>query len=337
MSKDLDQRAYDLHRKAIVINPLDSTGISALTPGYLTKLARGGVTAFCSSDDVREFLTAVMRISKSYGVLETNGSKLMHIRSAEDIREAKLKNLTGMILGLQDTPIDGNLAFLKILHRLGVRVIQVTYQRRNLLGDGCGERTDAGLSKFGVQAVEEMNKLGLLIDLSHVGMATTLDTIRMSKDPVAFTHTCVRSLCNHVRNKSDEEIKAMAEKGGVMGIAYLSHMIRPDGNIKGTSVEDYLDHVDYVAKMVGVDHVGIGLDYKDDRKKESWDRLPNVYPELAVKGPYDFSNATVKELRDIGNLTEITKGLLTRGYSDQDIEKILGKNFLNLFERVWRN
>jgi membrane dipeptidase len=339
MGKAEEESYLTIHEKSVIVNGMDATGLDRLNFDYLQRLSDSGLTAFISAPSTEDnFVGAVRKLCDSYAILDKNADRLVHATSAGDIRGAKRSGKVAMIFGLQNAkPIEDNVNLLRIFHKLGVRVVQLTYQRRNLLGDGCGERTDCGLSHFGLKAVETMNELGLLIDLSHVGVTTTLEAIEISKDPVAFTHTCARDLCNHVRNKTADEIKAMAEKSGVMGISYLSHMVKPDGNVSGTTIDHYLDHIDYVVKLVGVDHVGVGFDYKEDRKREEWDRLPTVYPELSVKQPYDFQNLTVRDLKDIRGLSSITKGLVSRGYSGQDVSKILGGNFLRVFERVWRS
>ena len=151
-----------------------------------------------------------------------------------------------------------------------MRVIQITYNERNLLGNGCYERTDDGLSNFGVDAVKEMNRLGILIDLSHVGDRTTLETAEMSDKPVAATHANARSFVDHPRNKTDDALKLIAEKGGIIGATCWPPFLP---NKFESTLRDYGDAIDDMVERVGIDHVGIGTDYTIDRTKEWFDVL----------------------------------------------------------------
>jgi membrane dipeptidase len=257
LGKEEEQRVLELHRKAVVINALDST-ISMKGLGYsdqsFLKLREGGVTAvnFTLLHPWLAIRQIFERIYGFYELFKRSCDKALLATSVEDIRRAKENGKMAVTFGLQNaSQIEDGLNLLAIFHRLGIKIIQLTYQRRNLIGDGCGERTDCGLSRFGIQVVEEMNKLGILIDLSHVGYTTTIEAIEISKEPVVFSHSNVRSLCDHVRNKSDEQIRALAEKGGVIDIASQAHFLKPYGPIAGATIEDYLDHIDYVVKLAG--------------------------------------------------------------------------------------
>src|SRR6185436_9174861 len=147
------------------------------------------------------------------------------IRKAADIVAAKKAKRTGLIFGVQDgVAFESDLGSLEHLHRLGLRVVQPTYNRRNLLGDGCMETTNAGLSKTGVQCIERLNELGLLVDLSHCGRQTSADAIRASKMPVAFTHTGANAVTEHPRHRTDEELRAVADKGGVSGVFFMPYL-----------------------------------------------------------------------------------------------------------------
>jgi membrane dipeptidase len=206
----------------------------------------------------------------------------------------------------------------------------LTYQNRNLVGYGCNEKNDCGLTRFGENVVKEMNRLGLLIDLSHVGTKTTMNAIELSEKPCAFTHTCARSLFDHIRNKSDEQLQALSEKGGVIGIAAYSPFYH---HTKRPKVEDYLDQIDYMVELVGIDHIGIGLDQVYGRDPAFHENVKQTYPEVVMS--YQWDTIYPEGLEDITKLPKITEGLVKRGYSKRDIKKILGENFLQLFEKVW--
>jgi len=216
--------------------------------------------------------------------------------------------------------------------KLGARIVQLTYQGKNSFGSGCAAEFDPGLTEAGERLVEKLNELGILIDLSHCGYRTTMDAISTSRKPCAFTHANVTALCHHPRNKTDEQIKALAEKGGVMGIASYSAFSDIKKNHAPTIVE-YLDIIDYVASLVGVDHVGIGLDLTPTWTEEDYEKARKAYPEIYAD--YEFGEAAIKGIDEISKLIDVTRGLLSRGYEDDEIKKILGGNFVKLFGEVW--
>jgi len=226
---------------------------------------------------------------------------------------------------------------MDIFKALGVRIMQLTYQYRNLVGDGSGEPGNAGLSRFGHALIRRMNELGIVIDLAHVGGRTTVEAIQASRHPAIVSHSGVRALCDTVRNKTDEEIRVLAAKGGVIGIPPKSGFLRPDGLARGTTIDDYIDHIDYVRRLVGIDHVGIGTDVGDDRKysKEHLREFHSKFPEV---GMIDDSLRTdlihTRGLDTPAKLPNITAGLVRRGYRDDEIAKVLGGNFLRVFRVV---
>ena len=187
-------------------------------------------------------------------------------------------------------PIENDLSRLDLFHALGVRIIQITYNERNLLGNGCYERRDEGLTNFGVDAIKQMNRLGILIDLSHVGDRTTLEAIELSEKPVAITHANARAFVNHVRNKTDEALSLLAEKGGVIGANAFPAFFE---NTFDATLTDYVDAIDDLVQRVGIDHVGIGTDYTQDQPKVFFDWIfsqqgtkyqerPIVYPDPLI-------------------------------------------------------
>jgi microsomal dipeptidase-like Zn-dependent dipeptidase len=333
------QRAWSLHRDSIVINALDSTRIAQGDEAYIAKLKRSGVTATNHTVSATEGLADTMKaIVDCWHVYQQFPKDIIIGRNFGDIERAKREGKVAVFLGFQDTnPIEGHLYMLEVYSALGIRFVQLTYQRRNLVGDGCGERTDAGLSIFGLQVVKELNRLGIVIDLSHVGVRSTLDAIEHSEDPVTVTHSGVRALMDTPRNKTDEEIKALAARGGVIGIPPKSGFLKPNGLSEGTSIEDYIAHIDYVADLVGIDHVGIGTDVGDERKytRERMMAFHNQFPEVAI---IDENLRTelmhTSGLQSPATLFNITAGLVNRGYSDDDIRKVLGGNFLRVFRQV---
>lgn len=267
--------------------------------------------------------------------IKENGSALAPARSAADIRRAKQEGKTAVMLNFQNTPIEGQLDNLDMFHALGVRTMQVTYNERNLLGDGATERTDAGLSDFGIAAVHRMNELGILVDSSHSGYRTTMDAIAFSKRTPIISHANCAALNPHPRNKSDEHIRALAAKGGVMGLTTVNVMVARDPPV---TMEQWLDHVDHIVKLVGINHVGLGGDtlvrgWPTDPKLE--DQFLKNYGEPYYKPSYRFRYPLGTEgMNDAHKWKYATAGLIKRGYKEQDIVQILGGNWLRVIAEV---
>ena len=265
--------ATALYNEAIVIDGLNVSNWDS--PAVCQSLLSGGVTAINATvaiwQNYRETMDNIAAWLVRFGA---DGSKWTQVTSVEDILQAKKDGKVGIILGWQNaSPIENDLKRLALFHALGVRIIQLTYNERNLLGNGCYERKDEGLSTFGEDAVREMNRLGILIDLSHVGDRTTLEATELSEKPVACTHANARSFHNHVRNRTDEVFKPIAERGGVIGANAFPRFLRKAFE---STLQDYIDAIDDLVDRVGVDHVGIGTDYVQDqpieffRRTSSW-------------------------------------------------------------------
>jgi membrane dipeptidase len=256
--------------------------------------------------------------------------------NSADITQAKRDGKAAILFNFQNAPIGDRLDNIDMFYGLGLRSMQVTYNERNLLGDGATERTNAGLSDFGIAAVKRMNELGILVDSSHSGYQTTLDAIQYSDKTPIISHSNCAALNPHPRAKSDEQIRALAAKGGVMGITNVNIMVKKDLPV---TIEHYIDHIDHVVKLVGVDHVGFGSDsamsgWDTDPEKE--DLYMNVYygPHL-FKDTYGFRYPlAVEGMNDEYKWKSVTAGLLKRGYGDEDIRKIVGGNWLRVFAEV---
>lgn len=269
------------------------------------------------------------------------GEVYIKVKTAQDIRDAKKENKTGIILNFQNTNHIGNeLPKLDFFHGLGIRIIQLTYNLRNAVGDGCTERTDCGLSRFGIDLIGRMNTLGVVVDLSHCGPATTMEAIKTSKKPVAFTHINCKSLQPHPRNKTDDELRALADKGGYVGLT--CHPMFLGGKSRST-IENLLEHIDYAVNLIGINHIGIGSDFsglghypeafmkkfiQEEIHAHGWREEDGVKSWSALKA----SLAALKHW-DMEYI-DIIKGLISRGYADKDIEKFIGGNFLRFFESV---
>lgn len=347
LSNDKDRLAQELLRAqtdkiyddAIVIDGLliprgwDADSFAAL--------AQSGYTGFNASLVSRNLKAALDSIADWTKRIQENSDKLLHAKTAEDFVRAKKEQKVAVMYGFQNaTMIEKSIDNLDLLYEAGTRWIQLTYNERNLLGDGCTERTNAGLSDFGVEAVERMNELGIIIDLSHSGRQTTFDGIKFSKSGATINHSMCEALYpNHPRAKTDEQIRAMAEKGGVMGIICLGYMIGPDPGGE-TTLETYVDHIDHAVKVAGIDHVGLAADFPiqgleaNGATRENWylPRLTRFKPSYQVKWP-----PWIPELDSPNRYRHVVRVLGKRGYSTSDIEKILGGNWLRYFRETLKS
>jgi membrane dipeptidase len=295
---------------------------------------RSGVTVVHTSLANASLAVATRDLQEWQARFDRWPDRLLKIARAGDVAEAKKTGRVGVLLGFQNaTIVERNLRNLDALYAAGTRCIQLTYNSRNLLGDGCTERTNAGLSDFGVAVVERMNELGIIVDLSHCGEATSRDGILFSKRPPAFTHTMCKAVYDHVRAKSDELLKALSDKGGVTGIATLGYFIGPTS---ATSFDDYLRHVDHAVKVAGIDHVALASDYsirgiEATHTRESWyvPRLTSFKPAYRVRWP-----PWIKELDPPERFRNIAHGLAKRGYTSEQIEKLLGGNWVRYFAQT---
>ncbi|QXP64309.1 MULTISPECIES: dipeptidase [unclassified Polaribacter] len=329
-----DTKIEELYKKAMVIDGL------IIPKGWnkdsFDALAKTGYSGFGTSLLSGNLKSALKNITEWDNRIKNNSDVLIKATSAADFIRAKKENKTAVLYGFQNaTMMEKSIKNLDTLYDAGTRWIQLTYNQRNLLGDGSTERTDCGLSDFGIEAIERMNELGIMIDLSHCGKETTNDGIKFSKTGACFNHTMCESLYkNHPRSKTDAQIKAMADKGGIMGVICLGYMIGPELGTK-TTLETYVDHIDHVVKIAGIDHVGVAADFAiqglqaTGATKENWyvPRLTKFKPSYKVQWP-----PWIPELDKPDRYLQVAKILDKRGYSTGDIEKILGLNWLRYFK-----
>ncbi len=337
LASDSKQQNIDrLFKNAIVIDGLvisrgwDADSFKALT--------QSGYTGFGTSLSSGNLTLALKSLSDWKKRINDNPDKLILAKTAADFRRAKKEDKAAVLFGFQNaTMIEKSIDNIDVLYEAGTRWIQLTYNQRNLLGDGCTERTNAGLSDFGIEAVDLMNALGIIIDLSHCGHQTTNDAIEFSKTGPCFNHTMCESLYkNHPRSKTDKQIRAMADKGGVMGIICLGYMIGPNLGTE-TTLETYVDHIDHAVKVGGIDHVGVAADFAiqgleaTGATRENWyvPRLTRFKPSYKVQWP-----PWIPELDKPQRYKYVAQILDKRGYSTGDIEKILGQNWLRYFDET---
>jgi len=337
----LAERVLALHRDAVVIEGSQS---APMTPEHFERLRRGGIHALNHTavhNIEAEFTAAAADIQDLLDNIKKHGDQLILVRDSKDILQARAEGKTGVIIGLQNAkPVMHDLRLLRLLHTLGVRIIQLTYNERNLIGDGCVEKANGGLSRFGRQVVKEMNRLGIVVDLAHCGEQTTLDGIEASEFPVAISHSNAKALCPSPRNKADHVLKALAARGGVIGVAFWAPLAYSDPQ-RRPGTKEFFAHVDYLVEHAGIDHVGIGSDIGEGESRAQYEAMftrgGGTYPEVtAVLGDwYDFDHRMIEGMESSVVFPQVTEGLLSRGYKDEDVRKILGGNWLRVYSQVF--
>lgn len=268
------------------------------------------------------------------------------VERATDIDRAKAEGKVGLIMGWQDTKMLGDKAErLEAFQRLGLRIVQLTYNEASAVGDGCLEKRNAGLSNFGHEVVAEMNRLGMAIDLSHTGEQTCLDTAAATKQPILLTHANARAVTNRVRNKSDEVIRAVAKTGGLIG-ASLHGFMNWDGNPANPPTLDlFLRHLSHIVNLVGIDHVGFGNDMAALASSAKADAILDMsftrYAGATADFIRAFGNTLEKRYPDELNnprfIGRKTDALLKAGYKESEVEKIMGMNFRRVLGEIWRS
>ncbi len=267
------------------------------------------------------------------GFIADHDEQFMRVDSAADLARVKTSGKIGIILGLQNSDQFRKLDDVDFFRGLGQRVSQLTYNARNLIGNGSTERRDEGISDFGAAVIERMNKAGMAVDVSHCGDRTTIDAFEISKKPVLITHANCRALApGQPRDKTDEAIKRVGATGSVMGITGVRMFVKAD---EPTTIEHVLDHFDHVRKLIGPEHLGVGSDID----LYGYDAMP---PELnkklraGYKGSYGFrEKIDIEGLNHPKRMFDLTEGLIRRKYSDRDIEGILGGNFKRVLAQIW--
>jgi len=331
-----EERSEQLHQKLISVDLHTHITTHHEESGWEKDRARlwnSGVACFFEALDhllnpAEDFQVTLEQIGSTRAMLRQTPGFILAL-SAEDIRRAKREQKEAVMLQLEPQTIGPVVDRVDVGYDLGVRCMLLTFNSRNFLGDGCGEKSNSGLSNLGFDVVERMNKVGMLIDLSHCGERTTLDAIEASKDPVLINHAGARTLNPEMtRLKSDEQIHALAEKDGVFGVSAIPNQLSK-ANRQG--IHDLLNHADYVAKLVGVEHVAIGLDICFDDHVA----FHRTLIRKLMRGTGQQLNAEYMEgIESPEEWQNITRGLVSRGYSDQEIEKIIGGNALKITERV---
>jgi membrane dipeptidase len=298
----------------------------------LPRLKRGGITvcvfAVCgdavshSNGTYRYLHAALENIDAMRREAEASGGKIKFILSADDLPAAPVDDTVYFLLSFEGgKPLEGRLEYLRTFYQLGLRSMQITWNARNELADGVREeQTNGGLTKFGISVVKEMNRLGMLIDLAHISRAGFFHVLDVAQGPVCCSHSNCRKLYLHPRGIDDDQIKALAKTGGVMGINAIATQVAD----KNPTVDKLVDNISHIADLVGVDHVGLGLDFvKDDGPLHPDDELFNAE-----------ANKLLPDLENEEDLLNLTDKLIRRGFTAQETSKILGQNYLRMLKTV---
>jgi len=313
--------------------PLDGT--------MVRNAAESGITAVNLTVSQGDFEATVAEIARWEANIDRHPDVFTRVRSVDDLLAAKRDGRFGIVYGFQDTvPVGSDLERLEVFRDLGVKVIQLTYNVRNLVGDGCLEPGNAGLSNFGLDLVTRMDDLGVLVDLSHCGQRTTAEGIQASANPVAITHSGCAAVAPHPRSKWDAELRAMADRGGVIGI-YLMPFLSPG---RAPTADDVVAHIEHAIQVCGEDHVGIGSDLSVtpiDGSDEYWRRHREFVAariERGIAAPAEDPDVlfTVSDLNSHRRMELVADALAARGHSSGRIEKVLGANWVRLFGEVWK-
>jgi membrane dipeptidase len=326
------------------LNPDESAPMSA---GDVAHLAGSGLSAVHltvgevgTMAPLAAFEKVVRSMARWEAEIASHPQSIARVRTVEDIHAAKAAGKTGLCYGLQDgVSFEDDPERLDALAWLGVRVIQPTYNRRNLLGDGCMEPADAGLSRDGLAAIERMQSLGILVDLSHCGRRTAADAIAVARRPVAFTHTGCFALAEHPRHRTDAELRAVAETGGVSGIFIMPYLARG----RQPKAADVVAHLEHAIDVAGEDHVSIGTDGTvsptelTEEYKQHFRDSTRKRQELGIAAPYETEEGYLfaSDLNTPRRLETLAALLLERGHSEARVEKILGGNLLRVFAEAW--
>jgi len=336
-------KTIDLMGEAMVIDMLgvlsldfnDEVWPASLPKSHEDDFRASGITAFHHASGISgpdAYEQALRYFAAWNGFIARNSDLFALVDGADDIAVAKTAGKIAVIMGVQNaehfrTPED-----VPAFWDLGQRSAQLTYNSQNRLGSGSTERVDGGLSDFGVEIVAKMNEVGMLIDVSHCGDRTTLDAIEASEQPIAITHSNARALNEHPRLKTDDAIRRLAAKGGVFGITGVRNFVR---DREPTTVEHIVDHIDHVARLTSIEHVGIG----SDADLYGYDDLPAEIRQQ-LKDHYKASYAFREKIDTDGfdhprKFFDLTEMLLRRGYSADQVRAVLGGNFRRLLGGVW--
>lgn len=335
-SSAIADEASNLHREAVVI---DGSTVMELSEAHLDRAHEGGVTAVnhTVTHPYVDTVTGLQQVNEARRWIEANNDRALLATSVADILRAKQEGKEAVIFGPQDTEMIGvDLDLLGTFRDLGVRILQLTYQRQNLLGAGCGEKVDPGLSHQGRRFVREMNSLGILVDVSHCGEQTGLDAMDASERPVVVTHSFCDAISPHIRAKSDSFLRRLADQRGVIGVTTLSGFLYyPDEPRRRPDLARFVEHISHIVDVAGIDSVAIATDYDETLTEQMRDAQASN-PEIGtLLGDWPWEERRAIGMEDGAKFGNFTSALRNGGFSTEDIVKILGGNWLRVFDEAW--
>lgn len=313
--------------------------------GVTKKVHDSSLTAFFltlpgESEGYRE---CTDKIGKIYNMADDERYKLKVVRKVEDIDIALNEGKKAIILTFQNPhPIENSINKLRVFYELGLRVMQMTYNHANYIGSGCIESMDSGLTDFGKVVLKKMNELGIVADISHCGHKTGTDVLKLSKKPVVISHAGVLALTDSPRNKTDDELRMLKENGGVIGLSPWGPLCWKKELKRRPTIEDYVDHVDYVKNLIGIDYVGFGGDSTLDDTKDEKGIIEQSTLYSAVVEDYNKYVGTDPDVRHaIGisgcwEIENVVVEMKKRGYTDEDINKFTGGNFIRVMNENFK-
>ena len=335
-----EDRAKQLHYENLFIDCLCGNLVNPEPPErngvpYLERVLQSGanVQSITLSAPAASFEGVLKDMYGYYNLFKYHPDKVMQIKTVEDIETARKTGRLGVIFSLQNSVAMGE-DFYKwsIMAELGLKICQLTYMEPNLYGSGCLDKANGGLTYWGEQAVREMNRQGIVVDLSHVGERTSLDAIAYSSKPCIFSHSNSLTVCSSSsRNLTDEMIVNCAAKGGVICLNAHGFVCHKEVGVQGT-LEDYMAHFEYLGNLVGADHIGIGTDIYEYYTKQYWE----CKTKLLYNSPWFFETVFNRDVQRVDQYINITRGLVALGCSDDDIRKILGGSLMRVFKEVWK-
>ena len=319
----------ELHDASIVI---DGLVIAKWNRELFEDMRKGGLTAANCTVSVWEgFQKTMDNIGKSLKLIRENSDLVTQVHTTRDILKAKEAGKTGIIFGFQNAhAFEDQLAYVEIFKKLGIGIVQMCYNTQNLVGTGSYER-DGGLSDFGREIVAEMNRVGIMCDLSHVGSKTSEEVIQASKKPVTYSHCLPMGLKEHPRNKTDDELRFIADRGGFVGVTMFTPFLA-----KGVdaTIDDYAEAIEYVMNIVGEDAVGIGTDFTQGHDQTFFEYL--THDKGYARRLTNFGKIiNPLGFRTVGEFPNLTETLLRRGHPERVVRKIMGENWVRVFKDVW--
>lgn len=313
---------------------IDGLIVSNWSRPLFEEMRAGGLTAAnCTCSIWEDFLPSMLEMARWKQRFAENADLITQVYKVDDIEQARRDGKVGIILGWQNSSGFGDdLRNVPLFAELGLRIVQMTYHTANFSGSGCLESVDRGLTDFGHDLVETLNRHGILIDLSHVGSRTSADVVACSRMPVTYTHCAPSALKEHRRNKSDEEMRELADRGGIVGVTMFPPFM-PRGN--DSTLADYVEIIEHVVELCGEEHTAIGTDFMLDYPREHLAYFLHDKGHgrklLTPTGPV-FPD----EFKRVGQYPNLIAAMDRRGWSTGRIERILGGNWMRLFREVWK-